>query len=195
MVLERRRATYEDLLGVPEGKVAEIIDGELFVSPRPATPHARATSVISREIGWFDGGSGSLPEPGGWWLLVEPELHFGADVLVPDLAGWRRERMATIPDAPAITLAPGWVCEVISPSTGRLDRSRKMGVYGREGVAWLWLVDPLAHTIEIYRLESGRWVVADTFGGWEVVRAQPFDAIELQPGRWWLDPAPEPPPR
>lgn len=127
-------------------------------------------------------------------MLAEPELHFGADVLVPDLAAWRRERLPAIPNATFITLAPDWICEVVSPSTGRLDRSRKMGVYAREGVAWLWLVDPLAHTLEIYRRDTaGRWMVAATFGGWDTVRAEPFETLPFDLSRWWLDPPPATP--
>ena len=132
---------------VPDYMVAELIDGELFTNPRPASPHARAKSVIGQDLSPFDRHPGSPAGPGGWWVLVEPELHFGADVLVPDLAGWRQERMPSIPNVPAFTLVPDWICEVISPSTGRLDRSRKMGVYAREGVRHLWFVDPLARSL------------------------------------------------
>jgi Uma2 family endonuclease len=139
----RRRATWDDLLAVPDHMVAELIDGELYTSPRPAPPHALASSGIGSVL--FDrfngppgGGSAS---PGGWWILFEPELHFGDDVLVPDLAGWRRERLPALPDLAYFTLAPDWVCEVISPSSGRLDRVKKMPVYAREGVAHLWLID------------------------------------------------------
>ena len=173
---------------VPDHLVAEIIDGELVTSPRPATPHARAYSVIGQDLSPFDRRPGSPGGPGGWWLLDEPELHFGDDVLVPDLAAWRQERMPTIPRVPFITLPPDWISEVISPSTGRIDRSRKMKIYARESVSHLWFVDPLACTLEVYRLEAGRWIVAATHGGDEVVRAEPFDAIEIGLARWWLDP-------
>ena len=187
----RRRATYEDLMEVPDTKVAEIIDGELIVSPRPASPHALAGTRIGRDLlRPFDGPPGSPLEPGGWWLLFEPELHFGDDVLVPDWAGWRRERLPVMENVRFFTLAPDWVCEVVSPSTGRIDRSRKMRHYAADGISHLWLVDPLQQTLEVYRLETGRWVVAGTHGGSEVVRAEPFHALELQLARWWL---PEPP--
>ncbi len=183
----KRRATYEDLMQVPDHLVAEIIDGELVTSPRPATPHARASSVIGRELGPFDRDPGSPGDPGGWWILDEPELHLHDDVLVPDLAGWRRARMPTIPRAAFLSLAPDWACEVVSPRTARLDRARKMGVYAREGVGNLWLVDPLVRTLEVYRLEGERWIVASTHGGDDVARAEPFDAITLALARWWLD--------
>lgn len=187
----RRRATYEDLLKVPDILVAEIIDGELLTSPRPAFPHARATSVIGRELGPFDQRPGGSGGPGGWWILFEPELHLGADILVPDLAGWQRERMPVLENVAYCELAPDWVCEVVSPTTVRLDRVRKMPVYAREHVGHLWLVDPLMRTLEVYRLEGQRWVVASTHGGNESVRAEPFETIELDMSRWWLEPAPE----
>jgi Uma2 family endonuclease len=185
----KRRATYEDLMQVPEWKVAEIIDGELVVSPRPATPHAYTGTVMIGDLGGpFNGPPGAPERPGGWWLLYEPELHFGDDVLVPDLAAWRHDRMPTIPNAAFITQAPDWACEVISPSTGRVDRARKMRVYGREGVSHLWFVEPLARTLEVYRLDQAerRWIVVENFGGDDAVRAVPFDAIALDLSRWWL---------
>jgi Uma2 family endonuclease len=185
----RKPATYDDLCRVPEHKVAEILDGELFVSPRPATPHARSSVVLSGDLtGSFDGPPGGHDAPGGWWFLVEPELHFGADVLVPDLAGWRRERMRTIPNVAAITDAPDWVCEVLSPSTARIDRARKMRIYGREGVGHLWFLDPIARTLETYRLTDGHWVVAAIYEGDDVIHAEPFDAVGLAMRRWWLEP-------
>lgn len=185
----RRRATYEDLCKVPEYKVAEIIDGELIVSPRPASPHARAASAIGSDLfGAFDGPPGSTRGPGGWWILFEPELHFGADVIVPDLAGWRRERMPVLRDVAAFEQAPDWACEVVSPTTGRIDRARKMFIYAREEIGHLWMVDPLARTLEVYRLEGRRWIVASAHGDAEAVRAEPFEEVELAIVRWWLEP-------
>jgi Uma2 family endonuclease len=185
----RRRATYDDLLAVPEHLIAEIIDGELFTSPRPAPPHALACSAIGSVL--FDrfneppGGDDTAP--GGWWILYEPELHFGDDVLVPDLAGWRRERMPRLPEIAYFTLAPDWVCDVVSPGSGRLDRVRKMPVYAREGVGHLWLVDPVARTLEVYRLTSGRWVVETPDVCDERARVEPFAAVEIDRGRWWTE--------
>ncbi len=183
----QRRATYEDLLQVSDLLIAEIIDGELVTSPRPASPHAHAASAITQDLGPFARRPGSPGGPGGWWILFEPELHLGADILVPDLAGWRRERMPVLENVPYFEQASDWVCEVISPSTGRLDRVRKMPVYAREQVGYLWLVDPLLRTLEVYRLERQQWVVASTYGGAESVRAEPFAAVELDMSRWWLD--------
>jgi len=183
----KRRATYEDLMQVPDTKVAEIIDGELVVSPRPAWAHTRAASALQVDIaGPFDRDPSDPSGPGGWCVVFEPELHIGDDVLVPDLAGWRRSRMPAQTNVPFLTLAPDWACEVISPSTGRIDRSRKMRIYGEAGVPSLWLVDPLAKTLEVYRREDDRWIVAAVHGGDDVVRAEPFAAVELAIARWWL---------
>jgi Uma2 family endonuclease len=185
----RRRATYEDLCAVPDHKVAEILDGELIVTPRPAVRHARSSSGLGGILwGPFDSGRGG---PGGWWILDEPELHLAEDVAVPDLAGWRRVRLPVIPDAAFLTVPPDWVCEVISPSTERIDRSRKMRIYGREGVGHLWLLDPIVRTLEVLRLEGGRWVLLATHSDTDVVRAEPFDEIEIELPALWSDPPSE----
>jgi Uma2 family endonuclease len=179
----KRRATYEDLLAVPEGLVAEILDGELVTQPRPAARHALASSVLGGELGPpFHRGKGG---PGGWILLYEPELHLGADVLVPDYAGWRRERMPEVPGTAALDLAPDWACEVLSPSTAGVDRVRKMPIYARERVGHLWLIDPEVRTLEAYRLESGRWVLLGAWSEDARVRVEPFEAIELELGALW----------
>jgi Uma2 family endonuclease len=186
--IARRQATYEDLLKVPDILIAEIVDGELITSPRPASPHARAASVIRVDIDPFDRRPGESGRPGGWWILFEPELHLGPDILVPDLAGWRRERMPVLRNVPFFEQAPDWVCEVVSPTTARLDRVRKMPVYAREQVGHLWLVYPTMRTLEVYRLEGQRWVVVSSHGGAEAACAEPFEAIELDLSRWWLEP-------
>ncbi len=188
------RATYADLEAVPADKIAELIRGTLVVMPRPAARHARASSALTMEIGGpFDRGRGG---PGGWVILDEPELHFPDptapldpdefDALVPDLAGWRRERMPVIPDTAAFTLAPDWICEVISKSTEEHDREVKMPIYAREGVRHAWLLDPVKRTLEVYaRGESGSWGEAVFYRGVEVVRAVPFDAVELGLASLW----------
>lgn len=184
----RRRATYEDLLAVPEHLVAEIIDGELVTSPRPAVPHALATGGLSADlIGPFDRGRGG---PGGWWILMEPELHLGDNVLVPDVAGWRRSRVPDLPRGPFLEIAPDWICETISPSTERIDRGKKQAIYAREGVSNLWMLNPVAETLEAYRLDQGRWILLVTRAGDQQVRVEPFDAVELELWRLWGRPAP-----
>ena len=174
----KRRATYEDLLSVPENRIAEILDGELVTQPRPASRQARAASSLGGELyGPFDRGRGG---PGGWIILDEPELHLHGDVFVPDLAGWRRSRMPELPDAPAFELAPDWVCEVLSPSTAGVDRAQKMPIYARERVAHAWLVDPIAKKLEAFLLDDARWVVLGTWRNDAKARIEPFGDIELE---------------
>lgn len=179
-----RKATYGDLLALPEHVVGEILGGVLHTHPRLAPRHAHAYSALGYNIGGpFHGGVGG---PGGWWILDEPELHLGGDVLVPDLAGWRRERLPALPETAWFELAPDWACEILSPSTAAVDRSLKMPIYAREGVPWLWLVDPDARTLEVYRLgEDRRWTLLAVLHGDQPVRQPPFDAIEFPLGRLW----------
>lgn len=182
-----RRATYDDLLNVPEPLVAEIVDDELITSPRPGARHAHASSALGGELfGPFQRARGG---PGGWLIIDEPELHLGPDVLVPDLAGWRRERMPSVPDTAAFSLPPDWICEVISPSTEQIDRSRKLPRYAREGVGHAWLVNPLARTLEVYRRSSELWLLVATHADAQRPRAEPFEAIELDLPSLWDDPA------
>jgi Uma2 family endonuclease len=185
----RRRATYEDLLKAPDILIAEIVDGELVTSPRPAFLHAQAASAVIQDLSPFSRRPGGPGVPGGWRILFEPELHLGADILVPDLAGWRRERMPVLADEPYSELAPDWVCEVVSPSTARIDRVRKMPIYARERVSYLWLIHPGLQTLEVYRLEGQHWMVASSHVGAESVHAEPFAAVELDMSRWWLEEA------
>ncbi|WP_438039208.1 Uma2 family endonuclease [Sorangium sp. So ce128] len=188
---KQRRATYAELEAVPANKVAELIGGVLHVLPRPAPRHANASSVLGIKIGGpFGLGDGG---PGGWWILDEPELRFPdptapgeIDALVPDLAGWRRERMPELPETAYFALAPDWICEVLSPSTASVDRDEKMPIYAREGVRYAWLVDPIARTLEVFSLVSGRG-----FGPAAVhrdaarVRVEPFEAVELDLSVLW----------
>jgi Uma2 family endonuclease len=181
-----KAATYEDLMKVPDHRVAEIVDGELLTRPRSSSTHALASSALGTSLfDPFHRRHGKPGGPGGWWLLIEPVLHLGDDILVPDLAGWRRKRMPVFPDVPFFELAPDWVCEILSPSTVRVDRIRKLPIYAREGVGHTWLVDPRALTLEVLRLENGRWVIAAQHEGAATVRAEPFDAVELEMARWW----------
>lgn len=177
-------ASYEDLFDLPEHLVGEIIRGQLYAHPRPAPRHAAAYSVLGGNLGsayhWGSDG------PGGWWILDEPELHLNGNILVPDLAGWRRERMPTLPETAWFPLAPDWVCEIVSPSTARTDRALKMPLYAQEGVPHLWLVDPDARTLEVYVLQTdGHWLLLTTLKDDDPVRQPPFDAIEFGLGGLW----------
>jgi Uma2 family endonuclease len=181
----RPPATYEDLRKVPEYLVAEILEGELYATPRPGPRHADASSGLAGLLrGPFDHGHGG---PGGWRILFEPELHLGADVIVPDLAGWRSERLPVLPDEAYFSLAPDWVCEIVSPSTASIDRVKKLAIYAREGVEHTWLLDPVARTLEILRLENGRWTIVAIRSDLDIVRAEPFEAIELDLALLWRD--------
>jgi Uma2 family endonuclease len=183
----RRPATYEDLVALPEHVLGELIDGELVVSPRPAVPHAGAASALGGDLlGPFGsrGGSGGSG-PGGWIILFEPELHLVGQVLVPDLAGWRRERMPALPKAAFLELAPDWLVEVLSPTTARIDRTRKLPHYARARVHHVWLVDPEPQTLEVFRLDGDTYRLVMTAAGPEKVRAEPFDAVELDLAHWW----------
>ena len=182
----RESATYEDLVRVPETLVAEIIGGELYTSPRPAGPHARFASAVGMDVGTaYDRGRGG---PGGWWIIDEPELHLRPEIVVPDLAGWRRERMPELPSNQVFLVPPDWICEVLSPSTVRIDRTRKMPIYARHEVSFAWLVDPVAQTVEVLKLVDEKWRVEATFSGSEMMRAEPFDAIEIDLASIWGPP-------
>lgn len=178
------RATYEDLLRVPEHLIAEIFDGELFATPRPAPSHAYiAAQLVTTLGGPFSRGVGG---PGGWVILFEPELHLHDDVVVPDLAGWRRDRLPSVPDAPFLALPPDWVCEILSPSTERMDRLQKLRTYSREGVKHVWLINPRLRTLEVLRLEGDRWSVAAAHGGDDDREAvEPFEAVPLELSQIW----------
>jgi Uma2 family endonuclease len=184
-VEKRRPATYADVMTASPEVVAELIDGTLYTSPRPTSLHARASSRLGALLDDpFDRRAGG--GPGGWISLDEPELHLAGNALVPDLGGWRRERMPQLPDVPAFTLAPDWVCEVLSPATAVLDRKRKMPRYAEAGVRHAWLIDPQVRSLEVYRLDGELWQLLVTFDEEdERVRAEPFDAVELDLRALW----------
>lgn len=189
-VPSKRAATYQDVLDAPEHLVAEIIDGDLYLTPRPAWAHARATSRLGMVLGGpFDLGSGG---PGGWVIVDEPELHFVEHVVVPDLAGWRRERFPRPSDVPYLSVAPDWLCETLSPSTEVLDRTRKLRVYARAGVDHVWLVNARTRVLEVLRRADDRWLLIATFTDTARVRAEPFDALEFDLASLWSDVAPPP---
>jgi Uma2 family endonuclease len=181
-----REATYADLERLPDTFVAELAEGWLYASPRPAPRHATASSqlgvVVGRQL------SLGRRTPGGWRILDEPELHLGRDVLVPDLAGWRRERMPRLPETAYFALAPDWVCEVVSPPTAEFDRQTKLRIYARERIGHAWLIDPVARTLEVWRLETGAWVNAGTFAGDATVCAEPFGEVAVDLAELWDEP-------
>ena len=182
--LATSRATYQDVLDAPEHMIAEILNGRLHLQPRPRSRHALACSALASEIG---GPFHFRPDgPGGWWILYEPEIHLGEDVLVPDLAGWRRETLPEMPDVPFLELVPDWVCEVLSPSTSTRDRGEKRDLYRHHGVGHLWLVDPEARILEAFELSGEAWVLRLAVSGDDDVAIPPFDAIALDLSALWL---------
>lgn len=179
----KRAASYADVLAAPDHLIAEVIDGELHLNPRPGVAHTAAASALGEELGPpFKRGRGG---PGGWLIFDESELHLGADIVVPDLAAWRVERMGDMHDAPYLTLPPDWVCEVLSPRTAKYDRTDKLRIYAREQVRWAWLVEPLLRTLEALRWESDKWTLLGCWRDEARVRAEPFEAIELELGALW----------
>ena len=186
--LTKPNATYQDVIDAPEGMRAEIIGGALHLQPRPASPHGAAADLLLADlINPFQRGRGG---PGGWWIKAEPEIHFEGEernVFVPDLAGWRRETLPTYPVAPYMTVTPDWVCEVVSPSTARIDRSTKGDFYATSGIGHFWIVDPLARTLEAFALtDAGRWLRLGAWGDDARVAIAPFDAVTLSLGDLWL---------
>ena len=177
--LDLEPTLYQELEALPENLTGEIVNGTLHAHPRPAGPHAMVSSSIGMEIGipFYKGRGG----PGGWWIIDEPELHLIRDteVFVPDIAGWRRERMPAIPSDHRFEVVPDWVCEVLSPATAKLDRIEKMPLYAKYGVGHLWLVDPLARTLEAFELRDDQWSVIGLFKDEAKVRVEPFAEVEF----------------
>lgn len=185
---------FTQLAALPDHLRGEILGGELVVSPRPTIPHANAESGAGTELrSHFHRKHGDGGNPGGWWILHEPELLLGDDLLAPDIAGWKRERMPVLPRTARLTLAPDWVCEVLSPRTARFDRNEKATRYHQAGVGWRWLIDPDLQTLEAYRREGAFWVLLGVWSGDVKVRVEPFDAVELDMSGWWegVEPLPD----
>nr|AYM54025.1 hypothetical protein [Pyxidicoccus fallax] len=180
----RPEDVYAELDRLPEHVVGEVIGGELYVSTRTTMLQGRALFRLFNLLSPFDEVPGR-EGPGGWVFLPRSELHLNSDVLVPDIAGWRRVRVPELPDAIGMELAPDWLCEVLSASTERIDRARKMAVYAREGVKHLWLVDPRIQTLEVYRLENGRWLLLGTHSANDKVQVEPFEALPIDLSGLW----------
>jgi len=187
-VRDRRDELYAEYLAVPSHLRAEIIGGTLYVLPRPAPRHANATSVLGGELNaGFQRGRGG---PGGWWILDEPELQLELkEPVVPDLAGWRVEHMPDLPETAYFTIAPDWVCEVLSRSTEKIDRDEKLPYYAAHRVRHVWLLDPIDKRLEVHTLDDGgRWRAVRVYEGDAAIRAEPFDAIELDLSALWSVP-------
>jgi Uma2 family endonuclease len=182
----RGRATYEDLLRAPRGMVAELVDGELYTWPRPGGAHILVSSRLGAVLDPFD--------RRGWWILDKPEVHLGTNVMVPDLAGWRRERMPDVDGTDhRFTISPDWVCEILSASTTQFDLRRKLPIYADHGIPYAWVIHPIARTLEVFTLQSEHWVLEGVYGGEDKIRAVPFAAVEIDLTIiWGHDPPPAP---
>jgi Uma2 family endonuclease len=178
-----RFARYQDILALPEHLVGEIIHGALVTHPRPAPKHLLVSSSLGDELtGPFYKGRGG---PGGWWILDEPELHLGPNVLVPDLAGWRRERLPCLPETAYFEVSPDWLCEVLSPATARTDRADKLPLYAAHAADWCWLLDPDLRTLEVLQRQERHWLLIGTFKDDAQVQAPPFADITLDLSVLW----------
>lgn len=180
-----RRATYRDLLALSEDVRAEILDGQIVTSPAPRPRHAKSQGALRVFVGKpFDDDDG-FGGPGGWWIFVEVDIQLGEHIVRPDLSGWRRERLPE-PDQRPITVTPDWICEILSESNEAYDRVTKRRIYAEQGVAYYWIVDPEARTLEAFQLKEGRWVDAGSFDESATASIPPFDAVEVPVGRLFL---------
>lgn len=177
---------YELLEVLPEGLTGEVLNGQLYTQPRPSGPHGRVSfKLASRIDGPYDEGLGG---PGGWWIFIEPEVHLVRDVevVVPDLAGWRREHMPLPPKDHRFEATPDWICEILSPSTGNKDRRIKLPLYAHYGVSYAWLIDPNKRTLETYRLVASDWIETGRFADTDQVAAPPFESAAIELAGLWL---------
>jgi Uma2 family endonuclease len=180
-----RPATYADIEALPSNLVGEILFGALHTHPRPAPRHGVAAGELQHELtGPFRRGQGG---PGGWIFVVEPELHLGPHVVVPDIGVWRRERLTPFPDTAFIETPPDWLAKVLSPATQAIDRTDKLAIYAGYGVGHCWYVDPIARTLEVLALTSGKWLLAAAFKDADAVCAPPFEAHTFALDVLWVD--------
>jgi len=177
---------YQHLEALPKHSLGELFDGRLYAQPRPAAPHGYTHSAIGSKL--FNPFHDGIGGPGGWWIIDDPEVHLSLDkdVTVPDLAGWRHERMRKFPTSHKFEIVPDWICEILSPSTRSIDREIKMPLYARYGVSSVWLVEPIEHVVEAYRLQDGEWVAVGRYVGTAQAAIPPFDAVLLDLGRLWM---------
>ena len=180
-------ATYRDLLALPESARAEVLAGALVMSPAPLPRHSHVQRTAGRFLGGpfqDDEGAGG---PGGWWIFPEVDVALGAhDVVRPDVAGWRKERLPKPGQQRPIEVVPDWVCEILSPSTAARDRVQKRHLYARTGVRYYWLIDPDARVLEALELKDGVWIENGVYDETHTARIVPFDAIELAVTRFFL---------
>ncbi len=184
----KKIATYDDLYNLPDNMVGQIIDGKLVTTPWQSREHARASTILSAKlIAPYELGENG---PGGWIILYKLEVRLGDNIIVPDLVGWRNERFPIAEETNWVSVCPDWVCEIISPNTVRIDKTKKMPVYARYGVGYFWLIDPANRTLDVYKLESGKWMLLETHADNDKVRAEPFNEVEIDLGSLWFETIP-----
>lgn len=182
-LIRPKPATYADIEALPPNVVGEIIFGSLETHPRPTRWHGRAHTRLGMILGPpFEFGEGG---PGGWVFVIEPELHLGPHVVVPDVAAWRSERFTETEEGPWYEVAPDWICEILSPSTAKKDRGDKMRIYATYKVGHRWLLDPTDRLLEVYERQQSNWLRTGSFADNEDVKAPPFDAITFSLSRLW----------
>jgi Uma2 family endonuclease len=187
--MTRAKATYEALLALPEGARAELVDGSLEFAPSPTPEHGRAQRTLGSLIGGPFDDDDDRGGHGGWWILLEVDVRLGThDVVRPDLAGWRRERLPDPWGRLPVEVRPAWIGEIISPSNAAHDRVTKRRLYADSGVPHYWLVDPAARTLEALRLQDGVWIELGVWGDGDRARIDPFAAVELEVGRLFPPP-------
>jgi hypothetical protein len=184
-----KTATYADIEALPPHVTGEILFGTLHTQPRPASPHTFAASALGMRIGPpFQFGNGG---PGGWVIIDEPELHLGPHVVVPDVAGWKRERLVGKTDGPWIDVAPDWACEVLSASTRTWDKRDKMRIYATYQVPHLWHLDPVTRFLEVFRRQDQNWLLIETYAADDLVSAPPFESLSFKLNDLWPFEAPQ----
>jgi len=176
-----RLATYDDVLAADER--VEVIGGQLETLPSARPRHGRVARAIAGAIGGpFDDDDGR-GGPGGWWILTEVDVRLSPhDIVRPDVAGWRKERLTDLDTLP-IDVRPDWVCEVLSPGTRLRDTRDKRRLFASAGISHYWLLDPDDRTLLALVLESDRWTEQGLYAEGDLARIAPFEALELDVGR------------
>jgi Uma2 family endonuclease len=187
IVLPSFEELYAELRALPEGMTGEILEpGVLRTMSRPGKRHRQVAKRCERSLDRFDENVGGA----GWWIEDEAEVRLpNGRLAVPDLSGWRIERVPELPDENPISILPDWCCEVISPTSARDDRAVKLPLYARSGVAWVWLIDPLIRLVEVFETAGGRPVLVETAQDEDIKALPPFNA-EIAVGPWWPQAAP-----
>lgn len=168
--------TWEDIVHLPEHAQPEIVAGRPYYRAVPRILHGRVVQKLAARLDPADASA----LKGGWWIAVEPAVRLSTHGIVgPDLAGWRKERLAQLPDDWPLELRPDWVCEVLSPGNAWYDRGPKAQAYAEAQIPWYWLADPQQRTLEVLELHGGHWRLRGCYHGDDCLALPPFDDIEV----------------